>query len=80
MPLPLCCNYRTAGFMRNVTKSVKTSRVSVRYIAGGSVPRPYKRKRETVTGEFGKNTINFAKRFAISVYAWYTVWALIDIV
>ena len=26
--------------------------------------------------ENGKNAINFAKRFAIFGYAWYTVWAI----
>ena len=31
-----------------------------------------------VIGEIGKIAIIFAKMFAISVYAWYTVWALID--
>jgi hypothetical protein len=30
------------------------------------------------TGEFGKSAIIFAKSFAISGYAWYTVWALSD--
>jgi len=31
---------------------------------------------ENVIGENGKFAINFAKRFAISVYTCYTVWAL----